>query len=96
MNERYGPVAVRSVRERARGHAHDRYAGVDLDALTEKQSGALEAAYHHGYFDRPRGHAAVDIAESLGVTHTTYLQHLRVAQRKVFEQLFGSGHDETN
>jgi len=54
---------------------------------------ALEAAYHQGYFDRPRGQSAVEIADSLGITHTTYLQHLRVAERKLFGQLFG-GRDE--
>ena len=87
LNDRYGPVTVRSVREETQ-RTRDRRSAVDLDALTDKQLGAVEAAYRHGYFDRPRGHAAVEIAESLGITHTTYLQHLRVAQRKVFEQLF--------
>lgn len=94
LNDHYGPVTVRSVRDGTRGRTRDRSARVDIDALTDKQLGALEAAYRHGYFDRPRGHAAVEIAESLGITHTTYLQHLRVAQRKLFEQLF-DGVDDT-
>jgi len=37
----------------------------------------------------PTSAVAVDIAESLDITHTTYLQHLRVAERKLFGQLFG-------
>ncbi|GAB7011517.1 helix-turn-helix domain-containing protein [Halorubrum trueperi] len=52
---------------------------------------ALEAAYHQGYFERPRGHSAVEITESLGITHTTLLQHLRVAQRKLLRQIFSGG-----
>jgi len=89
LNEEYGPVTVRSIVERTSGQPRDRDVRVDLDSLTAKQVVALEAAYHQGYFDRPRGRSAVDIAQSLGITHTTYLQHLRVAQRKLFGQLFG-------
>ncbi|MEA1932013.1 MAG: response regulator [Euryarchaeota archaeon] len=96
LNESYGPVTVRSVVERTSGQSHDRDVGVDLDSLTAKQEVALEAAYHQGYFDRPRKRSAVDIAQSLGITHTTYLQHLRVAERKLFGQLFGGLSDATN
>lgn len=56
--------------------------------LTDKQAAALEAAYYHGYFDQPRGSSATEIAEALGVTHSTFLQHLRTAQRKVFRDRF--------
>ncbi|KDE60177.1 hypothetical protein EL22_09295 [Halostagnicola sp. A56] len=89
LKDQYGPVAVRSVVERETGQTRDRVGRIDIDSLTEKQLLALEAAYHQGYFDRPRRHSATDIAESLGITHTTYLQHLRVAQRKFFGQVFG-------
>ncbi|MDS0280694.1 response regulator [Haloarcula onubensis] len=89
LNEQYGPVTVRSVVERPTNPTPERYVRVDLDSLTEKQSAALEAAYHQGYFDRPRRRSAVDVAETLGITHTTYLQHLRVAQEKLFGQLYG-------
>lgn len=89
LNEQYGPVTVSSVVERTR-ETPDRSARIDLDSLTTKQLVALEAAYHQGYFDRPRRQSAVEIANSLDITHTTYLQHLRVAERKLFGQLFGS------
>jgi PAS domain S-box-containing protein len=56
--------------------------------LTEKQATALAAAYHHGYFEQPRQRSATEVAEALGVTHSTFLQHLRVAQQKVFEERF--------
>lgn len=56
--------------------------------LTDKQAIAIEAAYHGGYFERPRKRSATEIAESLGISHATYLQHLRVAQQKIFTQRF--------
>ena len=89
LSEQYGSVTVRSVLDRTETEPRGRSARLDLDSLTAKQLSALEAAYHQGYFDRPRGHSAVDIADSLDITHTTYLQHLRVAERKLFGQLFG-------
>lgn len=58
------------------------------NGLTEKQAAALEAAYHHGYFEQPRKNSATEIADALGVTHSTFLQHLRTAQRKVFRDRF--------
>lgn len=62
---------------------------VDLEDLTDKQHSSLKAAFHHGYFEQPRSSSATEIAESLEVTHSTYLQHLRSAQRKLLQQLFG-------
>ena len=58
------------------------------DRLTNKQRQALRAAYHHGYFEQPRGATAAEIAETLGVAHSTFLQHLHRAQQKVFESRF--------
>ena len=57
--------------------------------LTAKQRAALEAAYHHGYFEQPRNASASDVAAELGITHSTFLQHLRAAQKKVFADQFG-------
>ncbi|ERH04862.1 MAG: PAS sensor histidine kinase [Halorubrum sp. J07HR59] len=55
--------------------------------LTEKQRQALETALEAGYFDQPRGNSANEIAEMLGVSHSTLLQHLRTAQRKIFTKM---------
>jgi predicted DNA binding protein len=62
---------------------------LDGTDLTDKQRAALEAAYHHGYFEQPRQSSASEIASALGVTHSTFLQHLRVAQQKIFGDQFG-------
>jgi len=55
--------------------------------LTDRQSTALETAYHSGYFAWPRDSCAEDIAETLGVTPATVHQHLRKAQQQVFDEL---------
>jgi len=55
-----------------------------FDDLTTKQRTVLAYAYHEGYFERPRGANATDVAERLGISRQTFAQHLRAAQRKVF------------
>lgn len=90
LEEAYGSASMLSCVEIERDGASAIDARtVDTGALTDKQAAALEAAFHHGYFEQPRRSSATDVAESLGVTHSTYLQHLRAAQRKVFESLLG-------
>jgi PAS domain S-box-containing protein len=56
--------------------------------LTDKQLAALQAAHYNGYFERPRQSTATEIADSLGVSHSTFLQHLHRAQEKLFESHF--------
>ncbi|WP_207586939.1 bacterio-opsin activator domain-containing protein [Halomontanus rarus] len=58
------------------------------DALTDRQTTALEAAYFGGYFDTPRASTGDELAERFGVTRQTFNQHLRKAQRIVFRHLF--------
>lgn len=82
LGETFDSVSVLSVVERAEP------ADDTDDDLTQKQATALEAAYHHGYFEQPRKRSASEIADSLGVSHPTFLQHLRAAQLKLFKQRF--------
>lgn len=57
--------------------------------LTDKQREAYRVAYFEGYFENPRESSATDIAESLGISHSTFLQHLRAAQKKMASHLYG-------
>ncbi|MCU4742657.1 bacterio-opsin activator domain-containing protein [Natronoglomus mannanivorans] len=61
---------------------------VVIDALTDRQFAALEAAYYGGYFDTPRTSTGDELADRFGVTRQTINQHLRKAQRTVFRHLF--------
>ncbi len=58
------------------------------DALTDRQFVALQVAYYGGYFDTPRASTGDELADRLGITRQTFNQHLRKAERAVFEQLF--------
>ncbi|MFB6084478.1 MAG: bacterio-opsin activator domain-containing protein [Halorientalis sp.] len=58
------------------------------DSLTEKQSAVLQAAYHAGYFEWPRGSTAEELADALGITSPTLHNHLRRAQQKLLTAFF--------
>jgi predicted DNA binding protein/PAS domain-containing protein len=69
----------------------DRGTGVEtdpLDDLTDRQATVLRAAYHRGYFEQPRESSATEVAESLGISHPTLLEHLRLAQQQVLQRTF--------
>ncbi|MFC7204835.1 bacterio-opsin activator domain-containing protein [Haloferax namakaokahaiae] len=57
--------------------------------LTDRQRAALEASFHAGFFEWPRANSGKDIAEMLGVSPSTFHQHLRTAEQKVFDSLLG-------
>jgi predicted DNA binding protein len=88
LEDAFGPASVRSVSEHETEERSNGRPTPRPSTLTEKQATALEAAYHHGYFEQPRESSASEVAESLGVTHSTFLQHLRTAQQKTFEAQF--------
>jgi PAS domain S-box-containing protein len=56
--------------------------------LTQRQLSALQAAYHGGYFERPRRQTAEDVAETMGISASTFHQHLRIALETVLTELF--------
>ena len=60
------------------------------ETLTDRQSTALETAYHTGYFAWPRDHSATEIADMLGVSPATFHQHLRKAEKRVFDELLSA------
>ncbi|MFB6202631.1 MAG: bacterio-opsin activator domain-containing protein, partial [Halorhabdus sp.] len=57
--------------------------------LTDKQRSVLRAAYEAGYFDWPRETTAEELAETLDVSSPTLHNHLRAAQRTLFDELLG-------
>ena len=58
------------------------------DRLTERQLAALEAAYGAGFFNWPRDTSGETLADSLGISPSTYHQHLRKAQQTLMEIVF--------
>lgn len=60
-----------------------------LSDLTDRQLQALRTAFEDGYFDWPRECTTEDVADELDVATSTFSQHLRVAQGKLLDELFG-------
>jgi|GEM_PF-1197328 len=57
--------------------------------LTDRQREVLQTAYLSGYFEWPRDRTGEEVAESLGITQSTFNRHLRTSERKLFTRLFG-------
>ncbi|WP_277543032.1 GAF domain-containing protein [Haloarcula laminariae] len=55
--------------------------------LTDRQSAVLRAAYRAGFFEWPRPVSGEDVAHSLGISPPTFHQHLRKAEKNVFDTL---------
>ena len=64
---------------------------VDRGKLTERQLEVLQTAYRMGYFERPRGANATDVAADLGVDPSTFSEHLAAAQRKLLGDVLEDG-----
>jgi len=65
----------------------ERVRHVLTDELTDRQRAALESAYHAGFFEWPRDASGEDISDSLEIAPATFHQHLRRAQKKIFNSL---------
>ncbi|WP_123536240.1 bacterio-opsin activator domain-containing protein [Halosimplex salinum] len=72
----------------------DSAAAVVENRLTEKQHAAVETAVFAGFFDWPRTSTGEEVADRLGVSAATFTQHLRAAERKLFEALFREEADD--
>lgn len=88
LEDTFGTVSVQTVTESEYSTDVGRRRNLGTAELTEKQLSAVKAAYYDGFFERPRQSSASEVAESLGVTHSTFLRHLRAAQQKIFGAQF--------
>lgn len=61
-----------------------------LRNLTERQETVLRLAYESGFFESPRKKTGEELAESIGITSTTFHQHLRSAEKRLLESVIGS------
>jgi len=57
------------------------------EQLTDRQSAVLRAAYHEGFFEWPREVSGEDVADSLDIAASTFHQHLRKAEKCLFDTL---------
>ncbi len=62
---------------------------VDRGRLTDRQLEVLQTAYDMGYFDRPRGANASEVAAELDLDPSTVAEHLAAAQTKLLTDVLG-------
>jgi len=87
FRERYPPVDVqRLLQPPLEGSPEDRVF-VNRGKLTDRQLEVLTTAYEMGYFERPKGANATEIADALGIAQSTFTEHLVSAQRKLLDDL---------
>jgi len=77
-----GLEVVRLVRSPADRPA-PRQVFVDRSRLTDRQLQVLETAYRMGYFEHPKRANATEVAAEIGITRSTFAEHLAAAQGKV-------------
>lgn len=66
---------------------HPRGYGV-LSALTLQQSKCLKVAVESGFFDFPKKNNSRAIAKKLGISHPTFIEHIKKAEKTIFSNLF--------
>ncbi|MFW6385188.1 MAG: bacterio-opsin activator domain-containing protein, partial [Halodesulfurarchaeum sp.] len=62
-----------------------------FEDLTDRQRAALESAYYAGFYEWPRTTTGEEVAASLGVSPSTFHQHLRKGQRKLLTAVLEDG-----
>jgi len=76
----------RLLRSRGERTDHD-LVFVDRGRLTERQREVLETAHRMGYFERPKGANAGEVADALDVSRSTFAEHLSAAQTKLLDAI---------
>lgn len=86
LKERFEGVGLRELTETGDGTESD-VVLVDRARLTDRQRYVLETAHEMGYFEYPKGANASEVAEELGVSGSTFAEHLAAAQTKLLAAL---------
>lgn len=90
LQERFDGVDVQRLVRAPVGESPESGVFVDRGRLTERQLEVLQTAYEMGYFERPRGANATEIAAELDITQSTVTEHLAVALTKLLEDVLES------
>jgi predicted DNA binding protein len=89
FRERYGSVRLTQLR-RSGDTAGGDPVRIDRGRLTERQYEVLDTAFRMGYFERPKGANASEVAAELDISVATTVEHLSRAQTKVLESLLAT------
>jgi hypothetical protein len=87
LRDRYPSVDVqRLLQPPLEGSPRDRLF-VNRGKLTSRQLEVLRTAYENGYFEQPKRANATELAEQLGISQSTFTEHLVAAQRKLLDDV---------
>ncbi|WP_336002659.1 helix-turn-helix domain-containing protein [Halorientalis halophila] len=95
LREREEGVTVRSLRRSGEDGSRSEPVFVDKGEFTPRQREVLRTAHEAGYFERPKGANAEEVAAALEVAPSTFAEHLAAAQTKLMAALFGGAADES-
>jgi PAS domain S-box-containing protein len=84
LEDRHPTIQLRSFRERDRPPTTRQAFAEELrDRLTERQRTAITVAYVSGFYEWDRSVSGDELADSMGITRSTFHQHRRAAERKL-------------
>lgn len=87
IEDRHPQVEVRRLVQSSEHDEEGSLVFFDKRLLTDRQEEVLERAHREGYFDHPKGANAGEVAERLGITTSTFIEHLSAAQRKLLDSI---------
>jgi PAS domain S-box-containing protein len=95
LSDAYGDVDLLAQRDRKRKPQTTAEFKASLESdLTDRQHEVLRAAHHAGFFEWPRIASGEELADALGISQSTFHEHLRAGERKLFRRFFDG--DETS
>lgn len=86
LGERFDRIRLKELVEIGEESSTD-LALVDRARLTPRQRDVLETAHEMGYFEYPKRANAGDVARELGISGSTFAEHLAAAQSKLLEAI---------
>ncbi|QLK25157.1 helix-turn-helix domain-containing protein [Natrinema zhouii] len=87
LRERYANLDVQRLLQSQQDHDERNLVFVDRSTLTDRQTEVLETAHRMGYFEHPKRANAGEVATELGITGTTFTEHLAAAQTKLLNAI---------
>ena len=87
LADRFPSMTVKRFLRSPTGDAVHDHVVVDRSKFTTRQLEVLATAYEMGYFERPRGANATEVADVLDICPSTFSEHLAAAESKLVEDV---------
>ncbi|RQG98563.1 helix-turn-helix domain-containing protein [Natrarchaeobius oligotrophus] len=87
LRDAYANLDVKRLLQSEQEHTDGNLVFVDRSTLTDRQREVLETAHRMGYFEHPKQANAGEVASELGITGTTFTEHLAAAQSKLLDAI---------